>query len=125
MNRAVPAEQGFTLIEAMVALVILGIASVGIVRAVEAHVDRLGQMEVRASAQMVAENALAEARLGILSAGTTDQRMLNRNWRVSTKLDQSADPDMWLATVEVSDPASGAAMATMRGFVDKGTITPP
>jgi general secretion pathway protein I len=116
-------ESGFTLIESMVALVILGIASVGIVRAVEAHVDQLRQLDQRAAAQWVAENALAEARLG-LPAGTSSQAaMLQWQWTVRTRLSSSDDPDLSLATVEVSPQGTDSPMVTLRGFVDSGKIT--
>ncbi|MGB7409033.1 MAG: type II secretion system minor pseudopilin GspI [Pontixanthobacter sp.] len=125
---AKPQEAGFTLIESMVALVILGIAAVGIVQAVEAHVDRLRQLDQRTAARWVAENALAEARLqGGGSDTTIERQMLQYRWRVTTRLSPSDDPDMDLVTIEVapanSPAGTDASMVTLRGFVDSGTIT--
>ena len=116
-------DTGFTLIESMVALVILGIAAVGIVQAIEAHVDRLYTLEQRAAAQWVAENALAEARLGAGAITQPQQAMLGSQWNVATRLTPSADPDLLLATVEVRPLGSSEAMVTMRGFVDTGEIS--
>ena len=116
-------ESGFTLIESMVALVILGIASVGIVRAVEAHVDQLRQLDQRAAAQWVAENALAEARLGLPAGTSSHAAMLQWQWSVRTRLSNSDDPDLSLATVEVSPQGTDSPMVTLRGFVDSGKIT--
>lgn len=119
-----PAEQGFTLIEAMVALVILGVASIGIVRAAEAHIDTLRQLERRAAAQWVAENALAEASLGLGPlAGSSEQAMLNERWSVRLALRGSDDPDLQLATVTVAPAGSRDTLVTLRGFVDRGTIS--
>ena len=56
-------EDGFSLIEALVALLILGVTTAGLIRAAEAHVDSIRGMERRAAAQWVAENRLVEARL--------------------------------------------------------------
>ena len=53
-------EHGFSLIEALVALAVLAIATVGLVRAVESHVDSTRALERRAAAMWVAENRLAE-----------------------------------------------------------------
>ncbi len=126
--RRASSEAGFTLIESMVALVILGIAAVGIVRAVEAHVDRLGQLDQRTAARWVAENALAEARLNAGGAGAADtaidRQMLQYRWTVQTRLTASEDPDMKLATITVMPQGSANSMVTLRGFVDSGTITP-
>ena len=125
MRRANSSESGFTLIEAMVVLVILGIASVGIVQAVEAHVDRLRSMEQRAAALWVAENALAELRLGMPPGQARNVPMLAGSWSVSTSVEPSDDPDILLARIEVSPQgaAEGETMVSMRGFVDRGTIT--
>lgn len=117
-------EAGFTLIESMVALVILGIAAVGIVRAVEAHVDRLRQLDQRTAARWVAENALAEARLGASGIGTDNTQMLQYRWTVTTRLSASEDPDLDLASIEVVPQGSGSPMLTLRGFVDSGRISP-
>jgi general secretion pathway protein I len=117
-------EQGFTLIEAMVALVILGIASVGIVRAVEAHTDTLYRLEQRAAADWVAQNVLAEASLpGARADPSSEASMLGWRWRVRQSMSASEDPDLSLITIEVG-PIGQEAMVSLRGFVDKGTVTP-
>ena len=114
---------GFTLIEAMVALAILAIAAAGIIRAAQAHVDSIHGLEQRAAAQWVAQNALAEAQIGI-RPGPAPLAMLNGRWIVTAEQRPSADPDLRLVTVIVRDarPGGGAA-ARLRGFVDAGTTT--
>ena len=61
-------QEGFSIVEALAALAILAIATIGLVRAAEAHVDSIRALELRAAAQWVAENRLAE--LG--RSGTAD-----------------------------------------------------
>lgn len=117
-------EAGFTLIEALVAMVILAIAAVGIIRAAEAHVDGLQALESRAAAQWAAENALAEARLGLTSAANETVEMLQWRWNVSVSLTPSEDPDLELATVAVMQEGEDVPLVTLRGFVDRRTITP-
>jgi general secretion pathway protein I len=122
MNTA-SAERGFTLIEAMVALVVLGIAAVGIVRATEAHVDTLRALERRTAALWVAENALTEARLGSAPAAGSEAEMLGWRWRVAVSMVSSEDPDLARATVKVSPAGSDRTMVSLTGFVDKRTVT--
>ena len=43
-------DAGFTLIEAMIALLILGIAAVGLSRATQGHIDLIRGLQSRASA---------------------------------------------------------------------------
>ena len=117
---------GFTLIEAMVAMAILAIATAGIIRAAEAHVDLLRGLERRTSAQWVAENALAEAGAGMDSgtgSGWRDAAMLAWRWQVRTREQASADPDLRQIVVEVRAPDEATPTVTLRGFVDAGTIT--
>ena len=120
---------GFTLIEAMVAMAILAIATAGIIRAAEAHVDVLRGLERRASAQWVAENALAEAGAGMdagpIGARTDwrDAAMLAWRWQVRTREIASADHDLHQIVVEVRAPDEPMPTITLRGFVDAGTTT--
>ena len=108
----------------MVALVILGIAAVGIVRASEAHIDAIFGLERRAAAQWVAENALAEASLDPTLAGSGVRDMLGWQWDVRVNLQSSDDPDLQLAIVEVRESGAAESIVTLQGFVDRGTITP-
>lgn len=118
------AESGFTLIEAMVALVILGIAAVSIVRASEAHVDSLRALERRAAAQWVAENALADLSLGSGANGISgEETMMGERWTIATDLSASEDPDLRLATIRVRPVRGGGPTITLKGIVDAGTVT--
>ena len=125
MNLPPQGEAGFTLVEAMVALVILGIAAASIVRAAESHVDSIRSLEQRAAAQWVAENALVELALGSRQdIVANDVAMLGERWSVETALAASEDPDLRLATIRVRPSGSGVPMVTLKGFVDAGSITP-
>ena len=119
-------EAGFTLIEAMVAMAILAIASVGVVAAAEAHIDTVRGLERRAAAQWVAENALVEAEAGLPVEGGTghDETMLAWHWQVRRVLQRSDDPDMREIVIEVRAPGEVSPVVSLRGFVDAGTISP-
>ena len=117
-----PAEAGFTLIEALVALLILAIAGAGLIGAVEAHVDTIRRIELRAAAQWVAENRLAELRLG-LAGQPVMVPMLGHDWRVTTRTAASDDPDIRAVTIDVAAAGGGTPLVSLRGFVDAGTTT--
>jgi general secretion pathway protein I len=119
-------EQGFTLIEALVALLILGVAAAGLVRAVESHIDSIARLEQRAAALWVAENRLTELGLpypdAAATAGTVD--MLGRRWQVRTTMRTSPDPDLSRVDVAVGPPGA-APLVTLNGFVDRGPRIAP
>ncbi len=118
-----PLENGFTLIEAMVAMAILAIAAAGILRAAQAYVDTSRGLERRASAQWVAENALAEAGAGMGGADWQDAPMLGWRWQVRTHVEPSADRDLRQIVIDVRAPDETTPTVTLRGFVDAGTTT--
>lgn len=120
MNRGAHGqEQGFSLIEAMVALSILAIAAVGLVRTVESHIDSTRALERRAAAMIVAENRLAELRLGSGAAGPETVSLLGGEWRVAQTLTGTDDPSLSRVRVEVFAAGETAPMASLDGFVQR------
>ncbi len=118
MKRA--AEQGFSLIEALVALLVLAIAAAGLVRAAEAHVDSIRNLERRAAAQLVAQNRLTELGLPPEAASPPSVEMLGETWRVSVVERASDDPDLRVVTVSVTGPSDRAPLVVLDGFRDTG-----
>lgn len=119
-------DRGFTLIEALVALVIMGIAAAGLLRATEAHVDRVAGLEARAAALWVAENRLAELQLA--DQWPAEVEMLGRRWRITEHRALSSDADLTKVNIAVSEvspansrsPRAPGSTATLSGFIDIG-----
>lgn len=115
-------REGFTLIEALVALTILAIASAGLIRATEAHVDQVRGLQTRTIAQWIAENHLIELELD--PTGLVDRtdrvEMLGRTWDVSVRAGPSEDPDLSTVTVAVSLKGANSSAAVLTGFIDTG-----
>ncbi|MES2497468.1 MAG: type II secretion system minor pseudopilin GspI [Pseudomonadota bacterium] len=119
-----PAEQGFSLIEALVALLVLAIAAAGLVRAAEAHVDSIRSLERRAAAQLVAQNRLAELAIPGAPAGPPQVEMLGQRWAVAVAETGTDDPDLAKISVSVADTRTPASpLVTLDGFRDKGSTT--
>lgn len=119
-------EAGFSLMEALVALLVIGIAGAGVARTIQSHIDSTRALEMRAAAQWVAENRLVELALDTPRTVETrsDEAMLGQNWQVTTRLQSSEDPDLRQAIISVRAVSQKDPVATMRGFVDAGTVTP-
>jgi general secretion pathway protein I len=110
-------DQGFSLIEALVALVILAIAAVGLTRTVESHIDSTRGLERRAAAMWVAENRLAELELGSGPLEEQQVEMLGARWRVAVERERTDDPDILKIRIRVYG-AERSPLASLDGFVD-------
>ena len=112
--------QGFTLIEALVAMAVLAVASAGLIQATEAHIDLIRGLQTRAVASWVAENRMVELRVLGTTALPTSVDMLGRRWRVASTRRPSDDPDLAAVDVAVSESGAARPVATLHGFVDTG-----
>lgn len=109
-------EAGFSLIEALVALAVLAIATVGLMRTVQSHIDSTRGLEQRAAAMWVAEN-----RLAALEAGITDESqaaMLGQRWRVAVDRRATDDPEIERVRINVFAAGEKTPLASLDGFVD-------
>lgn len=113
-------DAGFTLIESLVALVILAFASISILAATEAHVARIGGLERRAVAQWAAENRLAEIELG-LAEDDAPATLLGHELTIAVSRTATPDPDLTRVDLAVTEPGSGAVFSGFVGFVDSGS----
>lgn len=109
-------EQGFSLIEALVALAVLAIATVGLMRTVQTHIDSTRGLERRAAAMWVAENRLAEMEAGI--AGDAQVEMLGERWRVAVDRRSTDDPEIVRVRIHVFPAGDKTPLASLDGFVD-------
>lgn len=114
-------REGYSLMEALVALFILAIAAVGLSRATQTHVDGVRGLEQRVIAQWVAENRLVELNLEGPAAGpaVTTVRMMDRDWSVRVARRATDDPDLIGVDVSVSPVGSTAQVVSLSGFVDR------
>jgi general secretion pathway protein I len=119
MTRAIPSqESGFSLIEALVALSVLAIATVGLMRTVEAHIDSTRSVERRTTAMWVAENRLAELEVGGRIVEGDQVEMLGQQWRVDVARARTDDPEIERVRIQVFPAAERAPLASLDGFVD-------
>lgn len=116
-------QSGFSLIEALVAMLILAVASAGLIRASEAHIDSVRDMERRTAAAIVAQNRLAELNLPGATAAPTRQmtEMLGEDWVVSDVRKPTGDPDLIAVTISVRGHAERDPLVSLDGFVDMGS----
>ena len=116
-------RHGYSLMEAIVALFVLAIASTGLLVATQAHIDGVRGLEERVVAQWVAENRLVELTLGEISPD--DVEMMGATWRVRTARTTTDDPDLQAVHIRVSRSGSASAAARLSGFVDTGAPHDP
>jgi general secretion pathway protein I len=116
-------EDGFSLIEALVALAVLAIATVGLIGAVEQHIDSTRAMELRSAAMWVAENRLAELTVGAAQGDRVT--MLDTNWTVAATTRATDDPEIVRVRIAVTPEGEKSPMATLDGFLDRPQAVQP
>ena len=115
-----PGEEGFTLIEVLVALVILAVAAAGLIAAAEAHVDTIRGLEARAAASWVAENRIVELTVAkeLEPSLSETADMLGQSWAISLARRQSDDPELQAMTISVAPEGEPEPLVTMDFFLE-------
>ncbi len=113
-----PSRDGYSLMEAMVALFILAIASSALLLATRAHIDTVGGLEDRVTAQWIAENRLSE--LSLADPVLDRVQMMGRDWDVRVERRATDDPDLVAVNILVSRAGRSNVAARLSGFIDTG-----
>lgn len=113
-------EAGFTLIETLVALVILAMSAISLLGATEAHINRIAALENRAAAQWVLENYLAELTLGLQPA-EAPEAMNGAAFTVAANLVATQDPDLAQVDLIARGAPDGRDYNRLTGFLDTTT----
>lgn len=121
MRSAHSRRAGYSLMEAIVALFILAVASTGLLVATQAHVDGVRGLEDRVIAQWIAENRLAELSIG--DAPADDVRMMEVDWAVQVDRRATDDPDLQAVDILVSRRGAASPAASLSGFIDTGAAS--
>ena len=114
---------GFTLLEVMVALVIIGLSLTAIAASMGQMINSANAMKVRTYASWIAQNRIAEIRLATesqepsISNGTVEYA--NTDWTWRAVIEETGVPDLYRVDVEVSlaDSDNDAVVRSVTGFV--------
>jgi len=115
-------QQGFTLLEVMIAVTVFAVIATTISQTTSQSVGNLLYLQDKTLASFVAENQLTDIRLnGFPAIGDRNDvvDMAGREWRVNTKVENTQLPDTRRVTVSVAvlenKEANLASIATIVG----------
>ncbi len=123
--------RGFTLIEVLIALVVLAIGLLALMQGSGNHLKNASQLQDRIVASWVAHNRFNQYQLdtGWVQVGTTSglEEMLGQTWHWRTLTEELANTDirpyLRQVTIEVrTSDSQERARATLRGFVGNPTM---
>jgi len=117
-----PPQRGFTLLEVLVALVVVALALTALLRAASLGASALDRERQLTLATWVAQNVLASTRLrgGLPAAGRTegDERQGPFQYRWTLTVSNTDEPGVRRADVQVfGGAATGEPVTTLSGFI--------
>lgn len=117
-------QSGFTLLEVVVALGILGIALVAAVKGITTHVNNIAYLKERTLAHWVAMNKTTELQLSGEFPGAGERsgvvEMASREWRWVIKVSTTEDSEVRRLDVTVTPDANrDQTLATLVAYLGK------
>ena len=126
-----PVARGFTLVEVLVALMIVAMGLAALMTAVSGTARASGNLRDKTLAQWIALNRLSEVRLSINTLGddkdTAQVDMANRTWHYDTRYFTTSVASMKRVVVRVwagDSKTKGNPIAEATGFVGSTLSTP-
>jgi general secretion pathway protein I len=123
--------RGFTLVEVLVALMIIAMALAALMIAVSGTARNSGYLRDKTLAQWIALNRLTEVRLNLTKFGqntdTGELDFASRTWHYDTRYFDTSFPDMKRIVVRVwagDAKAKGNPLAESTGFLGSSLATP-
>ena len=114
-------HNGFTLIEVMVALVIVSLALTAVTASMNQMIDAAESMRNRTYASWIAQNRIAELRLALATpeVGSTNGEVqyANTDWSWRATVSETGVDDLYRIDVSVSFAGSDESIRTVTGFV--------
>jgi general secretion pathway protein I len=114
---------GFTLLEVLVALVILALAMGALIKTAGDHTLLVADLETRTQAFLVAENQLHRLQATKAWPDASEQKDVleqgGRRWLWQARFENTPDPDLRRVVVDVrvADDANAAVQARVVGFL--------
>lgn len=119
------AHRGFTLMELLVALLVISLGMLAAVKAGGSYAGNLDYLQQRTYAHWVARNVLNELRLTERSAGSRrredEARFAELDWHWEVEFEGTPDPDLVRAEIRVwaGRDDDGEPLALLTGFMEK------
>jgi len=119
-------QNGFTLVEVLVAMVIIAVSFAAIISAVARSADTTATLKIRSYALWVAENRLTQYELDNTwpaigtREGTTE--MAGKEWAWKDKITTSLHKDIRQIEIEISDPEDNHVLASLIGAVRNNPV---
>jgi general secretion pathway protein I len=121
--RSLKKQQGMTLLEVMLALVIMATSGVAVMNAASGAINGQAYLQNKTFALWVASNQLTELKLKKVwpaSSWTKDSTELGGvKWYLQYKTVETGDDDFKALDIEVSDSEGGRALAYLRTYIAK------
>lgn len=116
-------QRGMTLLEVMLALVIMATSGVAVMNAASGALNNQANLQNKTLALWVASNALTELKLEEAwpNASWQDdtQELADKTWYVRYKTVETGDSDFKALDLEVSDVKDGRSLAYLRTYIAK------
>ena len=116
-------KSGFTLLEVLIALVILSVAFSAIFLALSASTKQLIYLRDKTAAQWVGLNAIAKVQLQqIAQNGSAEgiENQMQTNWHWQVRLTPTPDKNTFLITVVVTPEGRVTGSTTLQGYLFRG-----
>lgn len=116
-------NNGFTLIEVLIALAILSIALTAIIQSTSQHIRDTAYLQNKMIATWVAKQVMSEIHLGVIKISETsnsleqETEMLGRQWQWKARLTTTPNSHIKEVDVDVFSKVGGGKLVSLMGYI--------